>query len=502
MERVTEPQTAILRSSSGDEQQALEMSSRQPRVDMPPTMRTLLEIFRRELEIAKEGFRFRLVTLLILVLMVVSALISSAQYHAEVASFEDALASYAAELEGSTVADMAASIGHPAIKPPWKLGFLVEGEQLREPNVYRQSLSPWAEPELGRLQAENPRLYAAEPLDWLFVIRVVLSLAAFILGYDAFCGERQLAMLKMSLTYPIARWHLVVAKVAAGWVCLAVPFLVGSLLSLLLLSFYQGLQFDSGDWFKIAAVMSLGLWAAFIFSLVALLVSVASREAARSLAVLVFIWLAAVVIIPAAGSLVVALVRPLPTQLETEQRSLDIRQAVEHAGPGHWRPKELAQQDDFAQERKAAEKQNERFEKQEQLRREVASRRFERLHWTRTLGALLPMVLIQDLAERLVNSGPYRSQSFLEQGWRFRDILAEYTLELDMSDATSPHVHFVKDFLSTEPLDAAEVPRFEFDEPSRRELLERSISRLLALSSMMVLLLIAVLVLFNRKDLQ
>ncbi len=501
MERATEPQTSSLPSSLPGERRSVGIASQQVREDAPSTLQTLVGLFRREIEQSSEGFRFRLVTLLILVLMVTSAWISSTHYDAEVASHEEALTNYDAELSERRVAELA-TIRHLAIKPPWKLGFLVEGDQLREPNVYRRSLSPWSEPELVRLQAENPRLYAAEPLDWLFVIRVVLSLAAFILGYDAVCGERQSAILKMCLTYPIARWHVVVAKVAAVWVCLAVPFLIGALSSLFLLSFFSGLRFDAGEWFKIWAVVVLGLWAAFIYSLVALLVSVASRAAARSFAVLAFVWLAAVVVIPAAGGLLVSLVRPLPSAQETAQQMAEIRQTVEIGGPGKWRPKELASSDGFAEERQAASKQNERFEKQERLRREVSKRRFERLQWTRTFGSVLPMVLIEDLAERLVNSGSYRSQSFLEQSWQFYNVLADHTRQLDMADPSSQHIYFIEDFLSDENLDAEAVPRFEFVEPGLGELLERSMTRLLALGSMMVLLLAAVLLLFGRKDVQ
>lgn len=499
MEPLTEPQVPSAAPSVGERPEKREPV--RARTKKPLDKQVLVTLFRREVALASEGFRFRLVTLLILVLMIASALLSSVYYQAEVKIYHTALEQYDAALAEEKVAGLV-TLEHPAIKPPWKLVFLVEGGQTREPNAYWQALSPWTEPRIERLQAENPRLYAVEPLDWLFVIRVVLSLAAFILGYDAFCGQRQQTMLKMNLTYPVARWHLASVKILAIWVCLAAPFLVGALMSLGILHFYHGHPFGFQDWVKISAISILGLWASFIFVLVALLVSVASRAAARSFAILAFIWLAAVVVIPAAGGLVVALVSPLPSDTETSQGMTKVRQTIENKGAGRWRPLDIARADDFAEERASARKQHRRFNGQEEIRRSVSRRRFDRLGWTRNLGSILPMVLIQDIAERLVDSGPYRSQRFLEQAWSFREDLKVHVRQLDEEDAKSPSVHFVEDFMSEEGFDVQAMPRFEYRAPGLYELLARSLGRGLCLFAMMATLAIALFLVFSRKDLQ
>ena len=458
--------------------------------------RTFTRLVHRELTSLGEGFRFRATVFLILGLMIASALINAVRYRAEVLSHQNTLAEYEAELEGAKVADLA-TIRHPAVKPPWKLAFLVDGGQSSQPNVYRQPLSPWLDPGLESRHGTNRRLHPAEPLDWLFLIRVVFSLAAFVLSYDAFCGQRQRAVLRMVLSYPVARWQVVAAKAVAIWLGLAAPFVIGAPWCLLILRLYGGLAFTLPEWLKILQVTILGLWASAVFGLIGLLISAWSRESARSLATLALIWITFVVVVPAAGNLWVNASQP---RLETGDKLAEIKEEVERDGPGNWRPMSIAREDGFERERAAARTQRERYDQQEDVRRQVVHQRYQQQLLARNLSSISPTSLIQDLAELSVGSGPYRDHAFHLQAWAFRGQLEEHVEALDRADPESPHLLFIRTFMSKKSVDADQLPRFEFQETTVAQGLRDSAWHLLALALATLALTVAVLTAFGRED--
>lgn len=457
-------------------------------------------LLRRELPDLVSGFRCAATALVIVLLMVLAAVVYSARYRSERAEHAATLARRAESLQGVSV-DELAGMRLAVHKPPWKLAFLVDGEQGRTPDVYLRSLSPWESPELMSRQRGNERLVEAAPLDWLFVIRFVLSLAVFVLGYDALSGQRR-TMLKVLLAYPIGRSRVLGTRLLALWLAASAPFLLGALLSLLVLTTYGGMRFDHAESQKIAVVLTLGLGAAFLYALIALLVSALCRESARSLVVLALVWITLVVVVPAAGGLLAHALAPLPTDLEVARQLSTIRQAVEaeRGGPGSWRPPAWAESDGYALERASAATQNERAARQDSYRRELVARQLAQIEHARHLASPSLPLLIQDTAERLVGSGVVRDRAFVEQAWAYFDGLETQVARLDDADPASPHIHFFPGYLSTRPVDATSLPPFTFREPRLGEGLAAARRPGLLLLTATLLLAAALFFLFEQSD--
>jgi ABC-2 type transport system permease protein len=295
----------------------------------------------------------------------------------------------------------------------------------------------------------------------------VLSLAAFLLGYDAVCGDRRQGTLKLALTYPAPRWKLLAGKFLALWACLAAPFLAGAALSLALAAGPGGIPFAAGDLAKAGLVALLGLWAAAFFVLAALLVSSLTREPSASLSVLVWIWVTAVLVVPAASGLLAHRLHPLPTDAEIARETAGIQRRIarDYAGlEGRWRQPAWAAADGFAWEKASAEAENRRFALREELRRRVLRSKLDQARLARGLSSLSPGALATDIAERLTGSGLWRDESFLEQAWAFRSALAGRMRALDARDPESPHVLFFTGWVSARQVPPGEVPRFSFRE--------------------------------------
>src|SRR4051812_15632964 len=280
-----------------------------------PGSSVVMTILRKEVRHVIGSFRFQAAALLLVGLMALGAFTGGARFHNEALVRSAVADSYAAEIAGVTV-DQVAEILHPAVKPPWRLAPVIDGGQAVTPNVYAQALSALVAPELRQVHSGNERLPGREPLDWMFAIRVVLPLAAFLLGYDAVCGERRRGTLSLLLSYPLPRWKVLAGKLLALWSCLAAPFLAGVAVSLLLAASAEGLPFRTADWTRIALVGLLGLWAAAFFALIAILVSSWCREPSTSLGVLAWLWVTGVIVVPALSGLLAHRLRPVPTEGE------------------------------------------------------------------------------------------------------------------------------------------------------------------------------------------
>lgn len=428
--------------------------------------RPVAAIFRREVRRLTGDFRYPALAVLLLAMMALGALTAGARYRGEAFEQRTLEEGYARQLTGLTV-DRAVDLLHPAVKPPWRLAVVVDGGQTATPDVYSQALQALAPPEIRRIHGSNHRLPAHEPLDWTFALCVLLPLAAFLLGYDAVCGERGEGTLRLTLSYPVAPWKVLAGKLLALWSCLAAPFLAGALLSLLLARAPGGIPLQAADLARAGLVALLGLWAAGLFALVTLVVSTLSRETSASLSVLAWLWVLGVIVVPAVGGLLAHRLRPVPGEHETARRmeAIDRRIAREYAGrEGHWRPTVWAAADGFAWERVSAAAERQRSAGREEVRRRALQRKIDQARLARALAWISPVSLTADIAERLAGSGPGRDESFIEQAWAFRTDLAERVRALDASDPESPHILFFSDYVSKRPVPPGALPRFAFQE--------------------------------------
>lgn len=402
---------------------------------------------------------------LLVFMMVLAAVTSAARVRSERAAQADAMESYRRMLSTATL-DQSVETLHLAVRPPWRLSLVVEGGQAATPDAYGQALSALVTPELWRTYSGNYRLPGSEPLDWAFAIRFVLSLGAFLLGYDAACGERRAGALKLLLSYAVRRWQVFTGKLLAIWSCLAAPFLAGAAASLLIARL-GGIPFLAQDVAKAGLVVLLGLWAAAFFALIAVLVSSLARDSSTSLSILAWLWVTMVIVVPAVSGLLAHRFHPIPTEGEIgrENRAINQRIAREFAGrEEHWRPREWAAADGFSWERVSAAAENRRAALQEVLRRHVLGAKLAQARLARELSSVSPASLTQDLAERLTGSGLWRDASFLEQAWAFRSALANRVRTLDAADPDSPHILFFSGYVSQRPLGREIIPSFVFHE--------------------------------------
>lgn len=228
--------------------------------------------------------------------------------------------------------------------------------------------------------------------DFVYVVRIVLSLVALLFGFDLISREREQGTLKLMLSGPVSRAEVLLGKWLGNFVSLAVPFLLVTLLGTAVLLFDPQVRLGAGRLGRLALILALALlYMAFFLSL-GLLVSALTRRSATSLIVLLFAWALFVFVLPNLGTLVARQFVRLPSvQALNEKREQTWTREVLLGLKGRG--------GDMAEHWRTVGRENDRMEEDYRLK-------FERLvRLSRTINRLSPAAGFLDAVTGIAGTG-------------------------------------------------------------------------------------------------
>ncbi|MGL5391099.1 MAG: ABC transporter permease, partial [Shewanella sp.] len=124
----------------------------------------------------------------------------------------------------------------------------------------------------------------------------MLPLGAILLSYDSFVGEKESGTLLLLLTYPLARWHILWGKLAGHALVMSLACLLGFGITAGLLLGLGDAQHQRALLVGITHLIASGILLALVFVLIGYWVSLAVREKAKALGVLLLLWFALVLV--------------------------------------------------------------------------------------------------------------------------------------------------------------------------------------------------------------
>lgn len=190
----------------------------------------------------------------------------------------------------------------------------------------------------------NTLLSVFPTMDVTLILKIVISVLALLMAYDVVSGEREQGTLRLILSNTAPRHQVLLGKLVAGWMTLAVPVTVAFIVALLILLTSNAVNLSGTDWFRIALMYLVSLvFVGSVFNL-GLLLSSVSRGSAISLVFALFLWLCMAAILPNASAHIAAELRPIesPEQFAarlkaiTDQRDQEIADLTKdiHEGEG------------------------------------------------------------------------------------------------------------------------------------------------------------------------
>ena len=138
--------------------------------------------------------------------------------------------------------------------------------------------------------SDNSFLNIFASIDIVFIFEVVLSLLALIFAYDALAGERERGTLRLVLTHPVRRGHILLAKYISAMLCLLVPLIMSLLLAVILLTTSTSIALRTDDFLSIGGIVLSSLVYLSVFYLIGLLISAVTRRTSTALMLSMFVW--------------------------------------------------------------------------------------------------------------------------------------------------------------------------------------------------------------------
>lgn len=279
----------------------------------------LQTIVRKELSANLISFRFILVFLLCATLIIVSAYIMRSKYNERIREYSTAVNIHKQELakaEGAQGLNQAAISGYKLDKPPAPLGVIVEGMEGAAGRF--STVNILSTPTLEGGAGGDPMFAFFGTLDVMYIVRVVLSLVAILLTYDAVSGEREQGTLKLTLSNSVPRATVLLAKCIGGYITLILPFLVPMLIGLLILTTSKDINFSGEDWARLGLIFLASVLYIGIFLLLGVMVSSLTNRSTTALMMLLFIWVVIVLAVPKVSMMIASKVRSVPSVQEIQ----------------------------------------------------------------------------------------------------------------------------------------------------------------------------------------
>jgi ABC-type transport system involved in multi-copper enzyme maturation permease subunit len=261
-------------------------------------------IVKKEIASNLLSYKFFVVILLASVLIFTSLFVMARDYKARLADYQ---------INKPAVGDAT------AVLPPNPLSILAKGldeSMARSIGVNVTGFDVQSGQKSGNI------VYAFFPApDFVYVVKLVMSLVALLFGFDQISREKENGTLKMMLANSVSRASLLAGKWIGNYLSLAVPFTLVTLLGIALIGLDPAIRMSAGHLGRLALLIALSLVYIALFLSLGLLVSALTQRSASSLVVLLFLWAGLVFILPNLGTLLARQIVKVPsTKALSEKR--------------------------------------------------------------------------------------------------------------------------------------------------------------------------------------
>jgi ABC-type transport system involved in multi-copper enzyme maturation permease subunit len=370
-------------------------------------------VFRRTIFDYMKGMQFWILLALSLVLFAMNGILFCGRYAEWKARQEIASAAVPPDTRSQVLS-----------VPPSPLQFMHEGDVSAIPTQYVLRSRGNITPVLDR--SANIKLPPVPSLDWTFIIVVIFSLFAVLIGYDSISGEREDGTLKLSLSNSISRIRFCAAKYCAMLLVIAGALLAGTLDSIILIgSMHPDLL--TGDTFLSAgAVIFAALLLCSFFALLSIVVSALIQSSPVVLLILLVAWVISAIIIPNTAPVIARTFSGTQSELQVARTIQNTRKEIFDS---FWKKiEERAKNESYHSEEELKEEAFSQYDRNAddmiRLNKSYNSALRNQIRTARLLARISPTALFTFAAENLTRTGEWRDEVF-------RDRVENYSGEFD-----------------------------------------------------------------------
>jgi ABC-type transport system involved in multi-copper enzyme maturation permease subunit len=264
-------------------------------------------IAKKEFLLNLVNFRFIAGFILCFILSVLSAWILTQDYAERMSEYSDNVQKHKDDLENSKVYSEVKVI---VDKRPEPLGLLCEGV---EKNL-NSTLTVWhgEVPTVSSGEGQgNPLMAGLASLDLSLIVRVIFSLLALLFVYDSISGERERGTLALLMSNPVLRHQVLLGKYLGILLSLFVPILCSMLAGALIIILSSSVNLSLSDGMRLILICLVSLLCVSVFCALGIFVSSRCSRSTTSLMILLFFWVAFVLLIPKASTYIASYAKPV-----------------------------------------------------------------------------------------------------------------------------------------------------------------------------------------------
>jgi len=352
---------------------------------------------------------------------------------------------------------------------PQPLGLCAEGFEQSLPNFFGVNAFT---ADLPQTQGQaNFALPHFSNLDWVLIISLILSFVAMVFTYDGICGEKEAGTLRLVLANTIPRHKVLLGKYLGTMITLAIPVIVGMLVSLIIVISSKDITIDAAGWSKILTIVLLSFLYLSVFVLLGLFVSSRTAHSANSMVILLLAWVGLVILLPSFGRIISDVSSKSLTRADIERRLDEVSRQIwenhekfgKNAGHMSSNPNDPGNNPPARARLVTAV-----TEATNQVRNDHHNRLLAQTLGGRNFTCLSPTVIYQRASEAISGTGISHCVNLYQQVKPYQTDLNEYIRGKDAEDPDSLHLIFDEEgcaqrwkTISHKPVDFDTVPKFQ-----------------------------------------
>jgi ABC-type transport system involved in multi-copper enzyme maturation permease subunit len=355
-------------------------------------------------------------------------------------------------------------------RKPRLLAMCAEGQEKALPNFFEVNAFTVDLP--GTKGQVNVTLPQFSSVDWGLIVSLILSFAALVFTFDSICGEKEAGTLRQMLANTIPRHQILVGKYFGAMIILAVPLLIGMIVSLIVAILIGNVTIESNEWLKILTIAAVSLLYLSIFVLLGMFVSSITAHSSNSMAILLLVWILSVILLPSFCRIIFDISYKEPTQAELEKR-------LEETGKQIWDNREKYGKnagswssdvnDPTLNPPARARLRNAVTDAANQIRQDHHNKLLAQAFARRNVASISPAVVYQRVCEAIAGTGMNRCVNLYGQVKQYGPQLKEFIRSKDSGDPESLHlinpgretVHGGWRAISHKPVDFDAIPKFQ-----------------------------------------
>ena len=277
-------------------------------------------IAKKELLLNLLTLRFSVGTILFLALAVLFTSVLLGEYRQKLEGYNKLVSMNSDELRQLMTYR---SLKPTIYKPPELLALFSKSMEENMGNLARISIGEV--PTLTSSAAmKNPLLSVFPLLDVVLIFKLVISVLALLLVYDAISGEKEDGTLALMLSNSVPRHQVLFGKFIGGMITLTIPIAVGFLMTSLILELSPIVELTGGDWARIALMFVVSLIMVSVLFNLGLFLSSVTKQASDTLMLLLFLWVLFVLVIPNGSVYLAARIRPIKSREKIDSQVREI----------------------------------------------------------------------------------------------------------------------------------------------------------------------------------